>query len=697
MLKSSRKIHEIRAKELVQKMTLSEKVSQLRHHSKALKKYNIPEYNWWNECLHGVARAGIATVFPQAIAMAATFSDEILFKVAQIISTEARAKHHEFARNGSMKIYQGLTFWSPNINIYRDPRWGRGQETYGECPVLTAVLGCAFVSGLQGDDDKYLKTSACIKHFAVHSGPEAERHSINVSVNKKDLNETYLYAFKSVVQKTDVDGVMAAYNMVNDESCCASKTLLVDKLREEWGFGGYVVSDCGGLFDIVFQHKKTINPLKAVTMALEAGLDLECGTFYSILAWAVRMKYIDEKYVDRALVRLLTTRISLGMFDDDCKYNQIPYSENATLENENYAIEVAEKGIVLLKNDNILPLNEHCGKVGLFGYNAVNELAYLGNYFGSPSSFITLKDAFCQNFKGEFAYAKAFDFSGKNCDKQSEFEIALDIAKSCDYVIVATGLDSSLEGEAGDAGAGAEGIIGEQGDRDSIALPRVQIQFIERLHTLGKKIIVCNFSGGAVSFEGIEDKVCAILQCWYPGAKGGKAIYNILFGEANPSGRLPVTFYKSDKDLGDFEDYSLKNRTYRYFEGEPMYSFGFGLSYSNFEYSDLHITKNDDKIIANFSLSNTSRLDGDEVCEVYIEYLDDDTQPKIKLLATKRVFVQSKAKLFVAVEIPHDVIYGFDENGEQIVVQGRYKIFVGGGQPKYCKTIDTVIDSKEIF
>lgn len=697
MLKSSRKIHESRAKELVQKMTLSEKVSQLRHHSKALKKYNIPEYNWWNECLHGVARAGIATVFPQAIAMAATFSDEILFKVAQIISTEARAKHHEFARNGSRKIYQGLTFWSPNINIYRDPRWGRGQETYGECPVLTAALGCAFVSGLQGDDDKYLKTSACIKHFAVHSGPEAERHSINVSVNKKDLNETYLYAFKSVVQKTDVDGVMAAYNMVNDESCCASKTLLVDKLREEWGFGGYVVSDCGGLFDIVFQHKKTINPLKAVTMALEAGLDLECGTFYSILAWAVRMKYIDEKYVDRALVRLLTTRISLGMFDDDCKYNQIPYSENATQANENYAIEVAEKGIVLLKNDNILPLNAQCGKVGLFGYNAVNELAYLGNYFGSPSSFITLKDAFCQNFKGEFAYAKAFDFSGENCDKQSEFEIALDIAKSCDYVIVATGLDSSLEGEAGDAGAGAEGIIGEQGDRDSIALPRVQIQFIERLYALGKTIIVCNFSGGAVSFEGIEDKVCAILQCWYPGAKGGKAIYNILFGEANPSGRLPVTFYKSDKDLGDFEDYSLKNRTYRYFEGEPMYSFGFGLSYSNFEYSDLHITKNDDKIIADFSLSNTSRLDGDEVCEVYIEYLDDDTQPKIKLLATKRVFVQSKAKLFVAVDIPHDVIYGFDENGEQIVVQGRYKIFVGGGQPKYCKTIDTVIDSKEIF
>lgn len=685
-----------KSKEIVSKMTLSEKVSQLRHHSKAIPKYNIEKYNWWNECLHGVARAGLATIFPQAIAMASTFSEDIMYKVGDIISTEARAKHHEFVRNGKREIYQGLNFWTPNINIYRDPRWGRGQETYGEDPILTSNLGVAFIKGLQGDNGEYMKALACAKHFAVHSGPEGERHSINVKVNKKDLHETYLYAFKRAVIDAKVEAVMAAYNMVNDESCCASKTLLEDILRGEWGFDGHVVSDCGGLFDIMLKHKATLNPLKAVSLAIKSGLDLECGTFYSILPLAVKFGVVSEEYVDKSVERLLVARMKLGMFDSNCPYNSIPYSENAKKEHEDYAITVAEKAMVLLKNDGILPLKENSdSKIGLFGYNATNEIAYLGNYFGTPSSFITLKDAFSS--VENLVYSYAFGKEKRTKESDREFEKSIDLAKSCDIVVLATGLDSTMEGEAGDTGAGAEGIIGEQGDRESINLPKNQLDFIDRLHKLGKKIIVCNFSGGAVSFESIERKVSAILQCWYPGAKGGKAIYNILFGKVNPSGRLPLTFYKSDDDLGDFRDYNMTNKTYRYFKGEPMYSFGYGLSYSNFEYNGASIARGEDSITIDFEVKNVSNIDGDEVCEVYIKYLDDMTQPLIKFLASKRVFIKANSTQKVSIDIRKDAILGYNDNGEQIVVSGNYKIYVGGSQPKYSKVLEIDTKEKDIF
>ena len=695
MNKEIKQNYNLRAMEMVNSMTLTEKVSQLRNHSKALPKHGIHEYNWWNECLHGVARAGLATVFPQAIAMAATFSDEILFRVGDIISTEARAKHHEFIRQRSRKMYQGLNFWSPNINIYRDPRWGRGHESYGECPVLTSKLGVAFIKGLQGDDEKFLKTCACSKHFAVHSGPESERHSIDVSVSKKDLAETYLYAFKSSVIDADVEAIMTAYNMVNGESCCASKSLLVDTLRGEWGFEGHVVSDCGGLFDIMLKHKVTYNPLKAVALAINNGLDLECGQFYAILPIAVKRGYVSESTIDKALSRLLSAKIKMGMFDDDCKYNKIPYSENCKKEHEDYAIDVASKSIVLLKNDGVLPITDKDVKIGLFGHNATNELAYLGNYFGTPSSFETLFDGVARRAKDNIVYAEGFGLAGlTKKGGKTEYINALEKASSCDYVIVATGLDSSLEGEAGDAGAGAEGIVGKQGDRESIALPNIQTQFIDDLAKSGKKVIVVNFSGGAVSFAPIENHVSAIVQVWYPGAKGGEAIARILFGEVNPSGKLPLTFYADDKDLGDFYDYSMTNRTYRYFEGKPAYPFGYGLSYTSFDYKDMTVDVNDDSVIINTTVTNTGDVDGDDVVQVYMDYKGDKTQPKIKLLATKRVAIKVGERAKVSISIKKEQLLGFNTEGHQVVVKGEYGVYIGGGQPKYSECLMTVIDEE---
>ena len=688
-----------RAVEIVSKMSLTEKISQLRHHSKALPKHGIKEYNWWNECLHGVARAGLATVFPQAIAMAATFSDDVLYKVADIISTEARAKHHEFDRNGSRKIYQGLTFWSPNLNIYRDPRWGRGQETYGEDPVLTASLGNAFIKGLQGNDDKYLKVSACAKHFAVHSGPESERHSIDVNVCKKDLRETYLYAFKSAVVNAKVESVMSAYNMVNGESCCASKTLIQDILRDEWGFSGHVVSDCGGVFDVLLKHKVTRNPLKAVALAINNGLDLECGAFFSILPVAVACGYVSEAVVDKAICRLITTKLKLGMFDNDCVYNTISYSENASKKNEDYAIEVARKCIVMLKNDCCLPLAENKYKVGLVGYNATNELAYLGNYFGTPSSFINMADDLKNRLGDNLIYRQAIGLTdyikGKGAEK---YKNALEDTKDCEYVIVATGLDSTLEGEAGDAGAGAAGIVGEQGDRQSISLPSIQKKLIRDLFDRGKKVIIVNFSGGCVSFEGVEDKVSAILQAWYIGAKGGVAIGDILFGKACPSGRLPLTFYKNDLDLGDFHDYSIANKTYRYFGGDVAYPFGFGMSYNQYKYSNLNINLAHDEISVKFDIECLGEFDSDEVAQVYLKYLDGDkSQPNIKLIAAKRVAIKSMGKINLELVLQKNLLMAYNDNGDEFLPDGRFEISVGGGMPKYAECVSKIITNEQII
>ncbi len=686
-----------KASDLVSIMTLSEKISQLRNHSKALKKYNIPEYNWWNECSHGVARAGLATVFPQSICMAATFSDEILYNIGDMISTEARAKHHEFVRNGIRGKYNGLTFWSPNINIVRDPRWGRGQETYGEDPYLTSILAVSYINGLQGQNEKYLKVAACAKHFAVHSGPEAERHSFNAIVSKKDLAETYLYAFEKAVKLAKVESIMTAYNRLNGEACAASKYLLQDILRGKWSFDGHVVSDCGSVKDIIFHHKITYNPLKGVSLALKSGLDLECGVFYSLLPIAIRLGYASIEDIDRALTRILTTRFKLGMFNNDCDYSKIPTSKIACEEHENYAIKVAEKSIVLFENkNNVLPLNaKEIASACILGANATNELAYLGNYYGTPSRFINCYDSIKQILGEKFSYERTIPLCGKIKDFEA-YSKGLKIAENSEIVFIATGIDSSLEGEAGDAGAGKEGIVGNQGDRDSINLPKIQIDLITEVAKLNKKIIILNFSGSCINFSPIIDKVDAIMQCWYPGALGGEAIANILFGEVSPSGRTPITFYANDNDLPDFYDYSMSNRTYRYFTGKPLYPFGYGLSYTNFEYFNFQTNTNiiNDDISISVDITNSGNYDADEVIQIYLKYPEGNLQqPKIKLISFKRIFIKKSKTKTIEFKLNKIDFYAIDINGDELLLNGKHSLSIGGGQPNYAKSLTLYFES----
>lgn len=678
------KFHKTFALSVCLQMTFNQKVSQLRHHSKAIKKLGIKEYNWWNECLHGVARAGLATVFPQAIAMAATFDCDTLYNVGDIISTEARAKFNLAQKTNDFGIYKGLTFWSPNINIYRDPRWGRGQETYGECPTLTSKLAVSFIEGLQGNDDKYLKVSACAKHFAVHSGPEAERHFFDCKISKKDLYETYLTAFENAVKIARVESVMTAYNRLNGEPCSCSKTLLRDILRNDWGFDGHVVSDCGAVGDIIFNHKTEPNTLKATKLALVNGLDLECGIFFSMLAFTSHGNKTVRNAVDRAVTKLLTTRSKLGMFASDCVYDKLNESVIACAEHENYAISTAEKGIVLLKNNGVLPLN-NLSNTALFGYNATNNFAYLGNYYGEPSSIINVLDAL-KDSNPSLPFSVAFPICGSlNNEQIREYEKAVSLAKQNETIIICCGIDSTIEGEAGDTGAGKDGIIGEQGDRRTIGLPQIQIKFIEEVSKLQKRIILLNFSGGAISFSPILDKVDAILQCWYPGAKGGIAIKNILLGNVSPSGKLPVTFYNSDNDLSDFKDYSLKNRTYRYFNGAPQFPFGYGLSYTKFLYKNVLFKNNNDNITISFDIENSGDFDSDEVSQLYLSYPKQYTaQPNYKLIDFKRAFIAQKATVNLEFCLTKDSLSAINENGEKVFLNGIHKLYLCNCAPNFA-------------
>lgn len=676
---------------LIDSMTLVEKTSQLQHANKGISRLGMKEYNWWNECLHGVARAGVATVFPQSICMAATFGKELLHKTGDIISTEARAKYNVAQKNNDFGIYKGLTFWSPNVNIYRDPRWGRGQETYGECPTLTSRLAVEFIKGLQGDDPHYLKVSACAKHFAVHSGPESIRHSMNAVCSKKDLIETYLPAFEASVREAKVESVMAAYNMVNGESCAASPTLLQNILRNKWGFNGHVVSDCGGLFDILLHHHATFNPLKAVALAINNGLDLECGKFFAILPIAVKLGYVKEKTVDIALKRTLITKQKLGLLGNPTPYDNIDESVISCKEHTDFAIQMAEKGIVLLKNDGILPVKENeINKVGLFGINAENEVAYLGNYCGTPDEFITLKDAMKELFKDKLSYHPTIPLTGKlKKNILHDIDSSIEAAKDCDIIVLCTGIDSSIEGEAGDAGAGKEGIIGEQGDRVSLSLPEIQLYFLSKLSTLGKKLIVCNFSGGAINLAPCVNSVNAVLQCWYPGAKGGKAIVNILTGKVNPSGKLPVTFYASADDLPAFDDYSMHNRTYRYFNGTPLFPFGYGLSYTTFKYVNMKLCGDiENGVDIKVTVENSGNYDGDEIVQIYLSYPENlKDQPFYKLVAFERVFVPADGSKTIKLHLDKQEFAHVNSNGDKLVAQGEYTIYCGGGQPKYLECL----------
>jgi beta-glucosidase len=773
--------YEERAADLVSRMTLDEKISQLQNDAAAIPRLDVPAYEWWNEALHGVARAGSATVFPQAIGLAATFDPHLMHEIATAISDEGRAKHGEAERRGQHGRYQGLNFWSPNINIFRDPRWGRGQETYGEDPYLTSRMGVAFVTGMQGDDPRYMKVGATAKHYAVHSGPEAERHHFDVRPSEQDLYETYLPAFRALVQEGHVSAVMGAYNRVNGESASASPRLLQGILRKEWGFDGYVVSDCDSIDDIFKQHKIVDSEEAAAALGLKSGLDLNCGQAYASLAGAVKQGLVTEAQIDVSVRRLMLARMRLGMFDPPAqvKWAQIPYSMNQSRPNDQLALRAAQSSIVLLKNDQLLPLSRDIGTVAVIGPTADDVMALLGNYYGTPASPVTVlqgiraavgaktkvlysrgadlvegreepraapaidpeylrpsRDSSAHGLKGE--YFSGRDFAGEplltrtdarvsfrwdrgsptddlvaqgqlpadkalpndnfcirwtgqllppstgryeiavgaddgfrlfidgkliidnwqiNSRMQSKsafldlqagraydikleyfenirdaevrlawrlpgakppFEEALDAAKAADVVVFVGGLTGDVEGE--EMKVSYPGFAG--GDRTDLRLPSTQEKLLEAIRATGKPVVLVLTTGSALAVDWAKEHLPAILVAWYPGQRGGNAVADVLFGGTNPAGRLPVTFYKASEKLPAFDDYNMRGRTYRYFEGEPLFPFGYGLSYTQFEYSGLQIDHSRvaerDTVHVSFDVKNVGARGGDEVVQLYV-------------------------------------------------------------------------------
>ena len=564
-----------RAKQLVSQMTLAEKIAQMQFEAPAIERLGVPAYNWWNECLHGVARAGCATVFPQAIGMAASFDTDLMYDVATAISDEARAKYNEFKKFGDTLLDQGLTYWSPNINIFRDPRWGRGHETYGEDPYLTGEMGVAFIKGLQGDG-KHRKIDATIKHYAVHSGPEGLRHEFDAKVSEKDLRETYLAAFKYCIDNADPSAVMGAYNRTNGEPCCGSKTLLQDILYGEFGFKGYVVSDCGAICDIHTGHKVTKNAAESAALAVNNGCQLNCGSTYAHLKAAVAEGYITEETITKACEKLFEARFRLGMFDD-CEYDNIPYEIVECEKHTNLNRKMAQESIVLLKNDGILPLDKSA-KVAVIGPNADSVDVLLGNYYGTPSKYYTLLRGMQE--AGDILYAKGCHlYNDDNWHSHGDIREAIIAAQKSDVVVMMMGLSPKMEGEEGkDAPYSAL-----NGDKADLELPPIQKRLYEAIVETGKPIVFVDVSGSCVNLCRQDETANAVVQCFYPGAMGGVALADVLYGDVSPCGRLPVTFYRSDKDLPPFEDYSMENRTYKFFKGNPLYPFGHGLCYGEIE------------------------------------------------------------------------------------------------------------------
>ncbi len=679
-----------RVDDLVSRLTLEEKISQMLHYAPAIDRLGIPAYNWWNECLHGVARAGVATVFPQAVGMAATFDTSLLQEVATAISDEARAKHHEFLRKDDHGIYKGLTFWSPNVNIFRDPRWGRGHETYGEDPYLTSRLGVSFIQGLQGHDPNYLKTAACAKHFAVHSGPENERHSFNAIATKKDLYETYLPAFEACVKEGQVEAVMGAYNRTNGEPCCGSYTLLKHILRDDWGFEGHVVSDCWAICDFHKHHQITDTPQASAALAVKAGSDLNCGNTYATLLSAVEQGLIDEVTIDQAVKRLFRTRFKLGQFDPDelVPYTSIPYSLNDCKEHHDLAIDTARKGMVLLKNKQLLPLNsKHIKSIAVIGPNADDRSVLLGNYNGTPSQTCTPLEG-VQNIAGDSIrvyYALGCEILKDRTESlahsKDRIAEAVSAAESCDVAVVCLGLNALLEGEEGDASNSHAG-----GDKVDLQLPGLQNHLLQEVVATGTPTIVVVLSGSAVDLRWANEHAAAIIQAWYPGAQGGIALAELLFGLYDFSGRLPITFIQCTEDLPNFKDYSMKGRTYRYLEKDPLYPFGYGLSYNTYTYSNLQLSKTvltqDDDLIVEVTVSNEGSIAGRTVIQAYIQAnLKDIITPHWSLAGFETLELNSKESKIIRVTIGSKQFLTVDDDGNSIYIPGTYTLYIGGNQP----------------
>lgn len=697
------------ATELVGKMTLEEKASQLKYDSPAIERLGIPAYNWWNESLHGVARAGVATMFPQAIGMAAAFDEDVMQEVGDVTAEEGRAKYNMQSRHGDRDIYKGLTFWAPNVNIFRDPRWGRGHETYGEDPYLTSRLGVRFIEGMQGDGE-YLKTAACAKHFAVHSGPEAERHFFNAVASKKDMEETYLPAFEACVKEGKVEAVMGAYNRTNGEVCCGSPSLQ-EILRGKWKFEGHFVSDCWAIRDFHENHKITKTPEESVVVALENGTDVNCGCTYQKVMNAVEQGILDEKYITESAIRLFTTRFLLGMFTET-EYDKVPYTVVECKKHLALEDRVARESFVLLKNNGILPLDKSkLHDVAVVGPNADSRVALKGNYHGDASRYTTVLEGI-QDYLGEDVnvhYSEGCHLFKDNvealsdpvmCDRLAE---AQQCAEMSDVVIVVLGLDETLEGEEGDTGNRYA-----SGDKNNLELPFQQLELLRGMIATGKPVIVINMTGSAVNLRTAEDHAAAILQVWYPGGRGGKNVAAVLFGETSPSGKLPVTFYEHDKDLPDFKDYSMKGRTYRYYEGTAQYPFGYGLTYGDCLAAGVQaeaIRRPENEVVTagetafgssddfggafgidglkvTVQVRNDGKVPTQEVLQVYVKDENDENDVlHPHLSAFRRIDLAAGEEKAIELTVrPHELA-SVDENGDRRIRTNTFKVYAGFSQP----------------
>lgn len=680
----SRAVARQQATELVGKMTIDEQIGQLEYDAPAIARLQIPAYNYWNEALHGVARAGTATVFPQSIGLAAMFDPALVHDIGDVVATEARAKHNVAVAHGDHDIYKGLTFWSPNVNIFRDPRWGRGHETYGEDPYLTARNGVAYIHGLQGDG-KYLKLAACAKHFAVHSGPEGIRHGFNVAPTPKDLHETYLPAFKAAVQEGHVESVMAAYNAVDGVPAPVSETLLTKTLREEWGFAGHIVSDYGAEEDVRTAHHYTASDAETMALAIKAGCDLCAGHIAQYLKQALAEQLISEAAITQATVRLMTTRILLGLHAPDAPYQAIDYTEIDSPAHHQLALKAARESAVLLKNDHCLPLQrEQLKAIAVIGPTADSTLVLKGNYAGTPSNAVTilagLRQAVAPTTRVNYAagchlFLDRVEPLAQADDREAE---ALAAAEHSDVTFLCLGLDSSIEGEQGDAGNAQAA-----GDKTDLRLPGHQQQLLDKLLALGKPIVLILTAGSALTLGGAETNpnLKAILDVWYPGALGGVAVADLVFGKVSPSGKLPVTFYRTTEELPSFTDYRMVGRTYRYMTHEALYPFGYGLTYSHVTLSDAELTGERAHQGVAVTITNTGDTDIEEVVQVYA-HVDDDLAPlHPRLVAFQRVALAAGASQRVALTLAPDAFSVVSTTGDTLTPNVGASVYVGIGQP----------------
>lgn len=692
---------EERAADLVSRLTLEEKASQMMNTSPAIPRLGIAGFQWWSEALHGIGRNGTATVFPITMGMAASFDDELLYRVFDAVSDEGRAKYETAKREGSFEQNRGLSFWTPNINIFRDPRWGRGQETYGEDPYLTARMGLAVVEGLQGGrtQNKYYKLLACAKHFAVHSGPEWNRHSFNIEdLPARDLYETYLPAFKTLVQQGDVREVMCAYQRFEGEPCCGSNRLLQQILRNDWNYTGIVTSDCGAVSDFwePGRHGVAKTPAEASSKAVLSGTDVECGDVYKSLPEAVKAGFISEAQVDRSLRRLFVERIKLGTLDSDSlvSWTKIPQSVIASKEHKALAYEMARRSMVLLQNrNNLLPLRKSGQRIVVMGPNAADSTMLWGNYNGFPTHTTTIL-AGIQEKSVSVRYVKGCGLMRNVVEPKAAGEKSTEVAEEqilhqvgdADVVVFVGGISPRLEGE--EMPVDEPGFRG--GDRTDIELPQAQRDIIMKLHQMGKRVVFVNCSGSAVGLVPESRHADAIVQAWYGGEFGGKAVADVLFGDYNPSGKLPVTFYKNVGQLPDFEDYRMAGRTYRYFKGEPQFPFGFGLSYTTFKLSNL--TYDAQRGVVEIDVKNTGKRDGAETVQIYVRNKADKNGPLKSLRAFKHVEVKAGKTSHVSLEFPRESFEGWDESTNTMrMMPGNYQLSTASTQTPDQLTLDIML------